>query len=456
MKSNILIVDDDRLFLEQCMDILVDLNAELHLATSGMEAIEIVSQKPIDLIILDLVLKDMNGEEVLEKIKYKYPEIDFIIVTGFATVESVIKLMKKGIFDYIKKPVVPEEFRFSVMRCLKQRTIIQENKKLKEYLRLYEISKIISSSLELSKVYDNILIALTNYIPEIGIIIYNSDITDCLEVKAFSGFDRNTIFNLKDKLNDFINQNLSKKDDAIKAFDISLLNTVLNNKFSIFFVIPINVINKTGYVFIFMKDEDSEKIEGLKFLQQHIKLALENSLRYINAQELAYIDDLTKAYNIRYLYISLENELRRAERFGTSVSVLFIDLDFFKKVNDTYGHLIGSKLLIEFTNEIKKCVRGIDTVIRYGGDEFIIICTETDTELAKKVAERIRRRTEECEFLKNEGYSIHITASIGIATYPVHGRTKTELIELADKAMYKGKEISRNIVVVAEVKEENK
>jgi two-component system cell cycle response regulator len=447
MKHNILIVDDDKLFLEQCLDMLVEHDADLFVATSGKEALEIVSEKKIDLVILDLILKDMTGEEIFEKIKSKYPDIDFIIVTGFATIESVIKFMKRGIFDYIKKPVVPDEFKFTVFKCLRQREIIAENKKLKEYITLYEMSKIIGSSLELSKVYDNILIALTNYLPKSSIIIYCSDINDYYEIKAFTGFDRNLIIRLKDRIGE-ITKNY--KLDEITKFDVAYLEPTLKNQFPNFFLVPISIFEKIGFILIFPNDGNIENIESIKFLQQHIKLAIENSLRYINAQELAYIDDLTKAYNIRYLHISLDNEIKRAERFGSHFSILFIDLDHFKLVNDRYGHLIGSKLLIEFTNEIKKCVRGIDTVIRYGGDEFIVICTETDVELAKKVAERIRKRTEECEFLKKEGYSIHITASIGIATYPVHGTTKNVLIELADKAMYKGKEISRNIVIVAE------
>lgn len=452
MKPRILIVDDDRFFLEQCLDMLVDLDAELLIASSGKEALEITSETKIDLIILDLILKDMNGEEILDTIKKKYTDIDFIIVTSYATVESVIKLMKKGILDFIKKPLVPEEFKFSILKSLRQREIIQENKKLREYLSLYDLSKIITSSLELSKVYDNILIALTNYLPESGIIIYNSDVTDYLEVKAFSGFDRNQMLELKDKIPELLNKNLfNQKESEIIQLPIENFKKEALLKYENCFVIPFeNITEKMGYIIIFINDLPQEKQEGLKFLQKHIKLGIENALKFLNAQELAYIDDLTKAYNIRYLYVSLENELKRAERFGTNVSVLFIDLDFFKKVNDQYGHLIGSKLLIEFTNEIKKCVRGIDIVIRYGGDEFIVICTETDVELAKKVAERLRKRTEECEFLKKEGYSIHITCSIGIATYPIHGTTKTELIELADKAMYRGKELSRNIVCVAE------
>lgn len=456
MKPNILIVDDDRLFLEQCLDMLMDIKAELYIASSGKEALEMLSERHIDLMILDLILSDMNGEIVMEKARNRYPDMDVIIVTGFATVESVVKFLRKGVFDYLKKPIVIEEFKFAVSRCLKERSILAENKKLKEHLFLYELGKILNSSLELSKVYDNILVALTNYIPSSSIIIVNADISSDCDIKAFAGFDRNYILKIKSDLLSYVkNPNIWESKEHMQNelffYDPKILSEKIEkNNFEEICVININNKERNGFIFIFSKKISDEKKEGLKFLRQQTMLALEHSLSYLNAQELAYIDDLTKVYNIRYLYVALDNEIKRAERFSSCVSVLFIDLDFFKRVNDTYGHLVGSKLLIEFANEIKKSVRGIDSVIRYGGDEFVVICTETDTDLAFKVAERIRKRTEECDFLKNEGYSIHITATIGIATYPVHGNTKTILIEKADKAMYRGKECSRNIVCVAE------
>lgn len=456
MKANILIVDDDRFLLEQCVDMLMDINAEIFLATSGKEAIEVIEEKEIDILILDLVLTDTTGEAVMEKAKKKRPNMDVIIVSGFATVESVIKFMRKGIFDYIKKPLAAEEFKFIILKCMRQREIIEENKKLKEYLSLYELGKMLTSTLELSKVYDNILILFENFIKGSAVVVFNADVSNECDIKGFTGFERASLLDAKDKFIAYIADPQPDKaeervENDIHIYDTRDISLFTNLGFEKVIVLPIeNSEKRSGFIFVFANAVPEEKKEVLNFVKEQINLAVENSLRYMNAQEMAYIDELTKVYNIRYLYVALENELKRAERFGTFISVLFIDLDFFKKVNDTYGHLVGSRLLMEISSEIKKSVRGIDIVVRYGGDEFVVICTETDMDLALRVAERIRKRIEEREFFKEDGHSIRITASIGVATYPVHGTTKSELIDLADKAMYKGKELSRNIVCMTD------
>lgn len=458
MKPSILIVDDDRLTLEQCVDMLVDLDAEIFLATSGKEALEIVNNRRIDVIALDLVLPDLTGDIVMENVKMRSPNTDVIIMSAFATVESVIKLMRKGIFDYIKKPIVAEEFRFIILKCLREREIIEENKKLKEYITIYDLGKMLTSTLELSKVYDNIILLFENFLKDASLVIVNNDLGMDVEVKAFKGFDRNDIVAMKDELLNFAaTADKCEHDESVAEeiliYNVSALKRFSNVKKEKLIVIPIERGGeKKGGIFVFADSIQQEKKEVLGFVKDQINLALENSLRYLNAQEMAYIDELTKVYNIRYLYVALDNEIKRAERFGTFLSVLFIDLDYFKNVNDTYGHLIGSKLLIEIASEIKKSVRGIDIVVRYGGDEFVVICTETGVELATKVAERIRRRIEERVFFQEDGLNIKITASIGVATYPIHGLLKTELVDLADKAMYKGKELSRNTVVVTERK----
>lgn len=457
MKPNILIVDDDKLFLEQCVDMLIDVDGELYLATSCKEACDIIETNRIDILILDLILPDGKGDNVMEYAKKKNPDIDVIIISAFGTVESVINLMRKGIFDYIKKPIVPEEFKFTILKCLRERAIIEENRKLKESLNIYELGKMLTSNLELPKVYDNILVIFDNIFKGAKVVVYASDVSDNYDIRAFSNFERNELANIKEKFVDFLSDKVCyKADDVIDGniyiYNLSNLDTLNKIEKSYLITFPIFYDNKSkGAVFVFNDDVvDNNKKEFFTFIRDQINLAIENALRYINAQEMAFVDELTKVYNIRYLHVALENEIKRAERFGSFLSVLFLDLDFFKNVNDTYGHLTGSKLLIEIAKEIKRCVRSIDIVIRYGGDEFVIICTETDPELAVKVAERIRKRIESTEFLKEDGKNIKITASIGIATYPVHATTKTDLLELADKAMYKGKESSRNVVYLTD------
>ena len=170
----------------------------------------------------------------------------------------------------------------------------------------------------------------------------------------------------------------------------------------------------------------------------------------MQTQNLIYIDDLTKLYNSRYLNVVLDRELKRSERYRNFFSVLFMDLDFFKRVNDTYGHLIGTRVLVEAGAVIRSCVRETDSVVRYGGDEYVVLLVETKAEEAILVAERMRKMIEEKTFGQESELDIRLTISIGIAAFPEHATTKQHLLNLADKAMYRGKDSTRNVVYLAD------
>jgi len=187
----------------------------------------------------------------------------------------------------------------------------------------------------------------------------------------------------------------------------------------------------------------------LNFFYRQARLALINSERNAQAQSLIYIDDLTKLYNSRYLNVVLDREMKRSERYRNFFSVLFMDVDFFKRVNDGHGHLVGSRVLVEVGSVLRSCVRETDTVVRYGGDEFVVLLVETNSEEARLVAERMRKMVESERFVRDLGLDIRLTISIGIAAFPEHANTKQHLLHLADQAMYRGKESTRNVVYLA-------
>ena len=187
----------------------------------------------------------------------------------------------------------------------------------------------------------------------------------------------------------------------------------------------------------------------LNFFQRQARLALINAERGAQAQSLIYIDDLTKLYNSRYLNVVLDREMKRSERYRNFFCVLFMDIDFFKRVNDAHGHLIGSRVLVEVGNVLRGCVRDSDTVVRYGGDEFVVLLVETNAEEARVVAERMRKTVEGEVFVRTMGIDVRLTISIGIAAFPEHATTKQHLLNLADQAMYRGKESTRNVVYLA-------
>ncbi len=168
-----------------------------------------------------------------------------------------------------------------------------------------------------------------------------------------------------------------------------------------------------------------------------------------NLKSLTYTDDVTGLYNQRYLELILDRELLLARRNELGFSVLFLDLDHFKNVNDSHGHMIGSRLLYEVAQEIKKTLRESDITFRYGGDEFVMILSHTDLPAAMLVAERVRVQIEKKRFLAREGLDIRLTASIGVASVPDHAETKAQILRAADEALYGVKKAVRNSVIAA-------
>lgn len=163
----------------------------------------------------------------------------------------------------------------------------------------------------------------------------------------------------------------------------------------------------------------------------------------------AVTDGLTGLYNHTHFNRRLSDELVRAKRYGRPLSLMMLDLDDFKKYNDAFGHVEGDRLLARMGSVLSRAVREVDTVFRYGGEEFTIIMPETGTEQARKAAERIRGIVEEA-FGRASGSEGRgpMTVSIGVASFPVHGSTGTELIEAADRALYLSKKLGKNRISV--------
>jgi diguanylate cyclase (GGDEF)-like protein len=184
----------------------------------------------------------------------------------------------------------------------------------------------------------------------------------------------------------------------------------------------------------------------LDSLSLPIASALANAVRIAEAERLSQTDDLTKLHNARYLRQFLLNEIRRARRYGSSVAALFLDLDDFKQINDVYGHLVGSHVLMEIAAVILSSIRDTDAVARYGGDEFVIVLPDTGIELAGQVAERIRQKITRHMFNGGRRLQLSLTASFGVAAFPKHASSPQQLIACADTAMYEAKAANKNCV----------
>ncbi len=165
-------------------------------------------------------------------------------------------------------------------------------------------------------------------------------------------------------------------------------------------------------------------------------------------RELAVTDGLTSLYNYRYFKEFLAQELRRAERHNTNVSVVMIDIDFFKNYNDSYGHLAGDEVLRILARLMRENIRSIDLAARYGGEEFALVLPETNKSAARIVANKIKKLVEEFEFRNEETQpNGKLTVSMGVATYPGDGKVMEDLINRADQWLYQAKAGGRNRVV---------
>ena len=190
-------------------------------------------------------------------------------------------------------------------------------------------------------------------------------------------------------------------------------------------------------------------LRAVRMLLEPASVALDNALLLKRAEALSVTDDLTHLYNSRYLNLVLRRETKRASRSGRPLSLLFIDLDRFKTVNDTHGHLYGSRALVEAAAVIRNSARETDVVARFGGDEFALVLPDTGGEGAFAVGERIRERLAAYRFLAGDQLDIHLTASVGVATLPDVAASSEELMQAADKAMYAVKESGKNGIQAA-------
>jgi diguanylate cyclase (GGDEF)-like protein len=203
---------------------------------------------------------------------------------------------------------------------------------------------------------------------------------------------------------------------------------------------------------------DNQEVDTASFapVSRYLRAVVQvlgNVYQLTRSRDLAMRDDLTKAFNRRFFESYLDEEIERARRYGAVFSIIFLDLDDLKTVNNFFGHLTGSRTLQEVAKRILNAVRGIDKVVRFGGDEFCIILPQTDSEQAAAVANRVRRSIGDSSFKLEPEIEISVTASFGIATYPTHAMAKEDLVRQADLAMYRVKSTTKNAIGVATVED---
>jgi two-component system, cell cycle response regulator len=443
--AQVLLVDDEKVARTLYSDFLTGAGHTVQAVSNSAEAKAELEKQPFDIVVTDLILPQSDGMELLQFVKANYPGVEVLVITALDRVDPAVRAIKSGAADYLVKPINPEVLAHATTRALTTRSLLKENEELRRHVDLLETGQRMATTLDRERLAATATQAFAQVCGADGALLF---------MRQDDGFGHAGSHGVPG------DEDLALAAALKEAVTGSTLDAGPNGRK---LELPLPEPWKSVYL---VPARDSEKVYGAvalafrgevtpdtpssaPFLARHLALALRNLGRFAEVEDLVYLDDLTHLFNRRYLELVLDKEVKNSSAAQKAFSLLFSDLDYFKSINDAHGHVIGSKLLVEVARIIKGCVRDNDVVCRWGGDEYVMLLRGTDSGGALKVAERIRRTVENHRFLAREGFSLAVTTCIGVASFPEHARDKDELLDFADRAMYRGKKGTRNIIYMA-------
>lgn len=486
-QGNILLADDNKLVVKITSAILEDADYSVSVAWDGLEAINKVYTEVPDLVILDIEMPKINGYQVCRLLKDDEftREIPVVMLTGRDQQSDLFWGMKTGANAYVTKGFKPEQLLGVIkeqMDASHTRGTAQKQREVPAKLmdeagvfsRVIDLldSKLFSSTIlnelgalaSVSQDYRKTVVAVLEIISRVvgntvGVVLMceeedmivhlnrpvATDELEEVEEKAFKAAgDYGMEFSNKErvKVHVYGESNLREKAAGGPERTYSNVHIPLTAQKKVIGLLMLSHPASPAFA------RDAQSI--LKLVQNQVTIVIDNARLYEAARQLAITDGLTKIYNHRFFQELFEKEFKRSDRYNTIFSLIMLDIDHFKNVNDTYGHLCGDEILKGLANLIKSCLRSMDVVARYGGEEFAMLLPETNGTEAFQTAERIRRSVEDYTFMGTET-GLKITVSQGVATYPspsVHDRS--DVIAKADEALYESKEQGRNLVTFRE------
>ncbi|MBD3344089.1 MAG: diguanylate cyclase [Chitinivibrionales bacterium] len=465
----VLIVDDEKTLCEFLEEAFSD-TYRITTCCTGHEALKRIEEKDYDICIFDLKLPDISGIELLKFAKEKDEHTEVIVITGYASLDSATMATNLGASSYLMKPLSLDDLTRQVERSVANRAFHLKSMMLMEQsaamspdvqghiqniTSLFQFSRKLLLSLELPDLMEIILQDIHHRM-NTDFCVIGVDFLNFSEIYAMprtAPLDKSEAEKLiLSRWNDAFSM-IDKSKFEKSEINFTLFNakdeksdTRIGNKWT---SVSMGVKGKTIGSLLLMGKEIKQNTEDYQFLYVYTSLIasiVEHAYMDMHAQLQAKTDSLTGIANYRLFHESLIREIARADRRSTSFSLLFIDIDNFKMVNDTFGHLEGNEVLKDLTRRITSVIRCGDLFARYGGEEFAIILPDTDLEGAETFAERIRTKiaSAPCKARQN---SISYTISIGISVYDgSHPRGKDLLIADADRALYKSKKKGKNRV----------
>jgi diguanylate cyclase (GGDEF)-like protein/PAS domain S-box-containing protein len=431
----ILLIDDEPRLLSALHELLRDRGFELVTAKSGAEALAQLSARRFDLVLLDLRLPDMSGHQIMDFINEREIDADVIVMSGDVGIEAAIGALKRGAYDYLRKPYSREEMLKTVGNALQQRSLALDNERIASQLenseKLYRY--LVDSSPDIiytlnhegrftfinDRAFQLLGFAREDLIGQhYTILVHDED----LERARFAFNERRV--DERASRNVELRLKCHARAGQDREFNTTLMTISLN---SMGMHVPDNDVKKLEFYGTYGVARD---ITDRKRAEEVISYQ-------------AYHDILTDLPNRMLFKDRLGLAIIQAKRKLTELAVMFIDLDRFKLVNDTLGHVKGDELLQQVARRLKQCLRDGDTLARQGGDEFTIVLPEL---AGRGEAQAIAEKFLACLHLPFDldAHQVHISASIGIAIYPGDGESIDELLRHADIAMYQVKALGKN------------
>ncbi len=464
----ILLIDKGNSSIHDFQEILEERGFSLIKVHSLKDAFPYLKKNSIDLIVVDKVFSaNANNFKKLRKLTNTIPKI---VLTRGHSFRGMGLWLKDKLTVPVHEPIFYREFEYHVKRLINDKVTTEEKQTLytalkskKKELSFFEdITRILISTLKLNKILSAIMKKTKAMIgaEAWSILLVDEEKGELFFEKA-EGKKPKEIREFRVKIGEGIAGWVAKEGVPVIVPDVSKdarfsgrIDKLLHFKTKSLMCIPIKIKDKVIGVLEVVNKVTGEPftkadLDFLSKLVNHAAMAIERASLYQKMEELTLTDDVTNLFNTRYLNRAIELEIDRSNRYGPPFTVIFMDIDSFKKVNDQHGHLVGGKVLVEIAQLLLDSLRTVDIVARYGGDEFVIVLPQTPLKAGFYVAERLRKAVEQYVFLRHEGYSLEITASFGVASYPENAKSKEELFHIADEAMYRGKFLTKNTVYAA-------
>jgi diguanylate cyclase (GGDEF)-like protein len=473
---NILLADDDAKMLSLLQEYLEQEGFTVQGAEDGNQALALFQQGVFPVAVLDLVMPGLTGLELLSRFKEFSPDTEVIILTGQADLESAIEAMRRGAYDYLIKPVIHlENLRAVISRALERQRLSQANKTLigeltaaqgqlaeqrrVELKLLRRIGEGLAGALELDRIIDLLLDLIWENIPLSLLGLYLCGIGS-LPAKLACRHQENLPDKIVQDFESHLQTEMISVCREILPGDTSpgLQNICQDELCSS--PPPSNLIHSAIWTPLWLNHElagvltgcretpfISEERELFRIIALQATAALKNLELFAQMKFMAQRDGLTGLYNQRHFWEVFHDEVNRSNRYHLPLSLLFIDLDRFKSINDSYGHPVGDEILQSVSALMQHTVRQTDLIFRYGGEEFVIVLPQTPKKKAVILAERLREEVAASP-LKLSGMEIQVTISVGVASLK-GSLTAEKMVQLADDAMYRAKQTGRNQVAVA-------